>query len=110
MTLTQKYMYIETVLLFNKKTRKAWDGIKGRIRLCMTGARATSGGDGARAPDWGDRGGGLKGVAWGPIKRGRRDVGVPGGHARAISGGDGAGWADWGDRGGGLKGVAWGQS
>jgi hypothetical protein len=69
MTLTQKYMYIETVLLFNKKTRKAWDGIKGRIRLCMTGARATSGGDGARAPDWGDRGGGLKGVAWGPIMK-----------------------------------------
>jgi hypothetical protein len=78
MTLTQKYTYRETVRLFNKKTRKAWDGIKRRIRLCMTGARATSDGDGARAPDWCDRVGGLKRVAWGPIKRGRRDIGVPG--------------------------------
>jgi len=54
---------------FNKKTRKAWDGIKRRIRLCMTGARATSDGDGPRWADWGDRVGGLKGVAWGPIMK-----------------------------------------
>ena len=90
MTNNQKNMYIETVLLFNKKTWKGSGRIKRCIRLCMTGARATSGGDG---PRWGRlvrscRG--LEACGLGPFKSSRRDVGVPGGRARAISGGDGA--------------------
>ena len=77
MTNNQKNMYIETVLLFNKKTRKGSGRIKRCIRLCMTGARATSGGDGAHAPDWGDRVGGLRGVACGHLRAADEDVGAP---------------------------------
>ena len=44
----------------------------------MTGAHATSGGDGAHAPDWGDRIAGLRGVAWWPImKSGVSDPSYP---------------------------------
>ena len=68
-----------------------------------------SGGDGPRGADWGDRVGGLRGVAWGHLRDADEDVGVPRG-ARAMSGGDGPRGADWGDRVGGLRGVAWGPS
>jgi hypothetical protein len=44
-------------------------------------ARATSGGDGPRGADWGDRVGGLRGVAWGHSRVADEDVGVPGARA-----------------------------
>jgi hypothetical protein len=48
----------------------------------MTGARAIAGGDGPRGADWGDRVGGLKGVACGHLRDADEDVGVPrGAHA-----------------------------
>jgi hypothetical protein len=43
----------------------------------MTGARAISGGDGPRGADWGDRVGGLRGVACGHLRVADEDVGVP---------------------------------
>jgi hypothetical protein len=72
----------------------------------MTGARATSGGDGprggrlVRSCRW------LEACGLGPFKssrRGRRRSR----RVRATSGVDGPRGADWGDRVGGLKGVAW---
>ena len=98
MTNNQKNMYIETVLLFNKKTWKGSGRIKRCIRLCITGARATSGGDGPRGADWGDRVGGLKGVAWGHLRAADVDVGVPRGARAPRPVGTGPEGADWGDR------------
>ena len=51
-------------------------------RRSQRGARATSGGDGPRGADWGNRVGDLKGVACGHLRAADEDVGVPRG-ARA---------------------------
>ena len=62
---------------FGQRSRVTWGRIIRCIRLFITGARATSGEDGLRGADWGDRVGGLKGVAWGHSRVADGDVGAP---------------------------------
>jgi hypothetical protein len=71
---------------FGRRSRVTWGGTKRCIRLFMTGARATSGGAGPRGADWGDRVGGLRGVACGHSRAADEDVGVPGQRIPSVGG------------------------
>ena len=77
----------------------------------MTGARATSGGDGAGWADWCDRVGGLRGVAWGHSREADETSAFPGrarhypraadtnhrpgGQAATVAGYGGPGFHNW---------------